>query len=64
MKRPLIGFDQWPEAMLPVVMRHGPEKTYKIGLEVLGFPPNWSFPTGEEILKLNYALTQQEKNHE
>jgi len=51
-----VGLDDWPEKLRPLVEKHGADKVYRVGLETLGFPPNWSFPSREQILLLENAM--------
>lgn len=44
-----------------LVMRYGSEAVYDVGLKTLGFPPNWSFPSGKQVWQLTQAL--EETNH-
>lgn len=58
----MVGLDQWPEAMLPVVVRHGPYKTYKTGLEVLGFPPDLVFSGRGRNFEIKQRSYEREKS--
>lgn len=42
---------------------YGAETTYRVGLEVLGFPPNWAQPAMKQVLTLQQALEQRKQNH-
>lgn len=39
---PGIGREGWPTWLHPDLDRHGSDKVWSIGLEVLGFPPTWA----------------------
>jgi len=44
--------------MTPLVRQYGSETVWHVGLEVLGFPPNWSFPSGHQVRAVRAALTK------
>lgn len=32
---------EWPYLMIPIVEMVGPQLTYSVGLQALGYPPTW-----------------------
>lgn len=55
---PYAKLESWPPQFRPLVERYGAARVHTKGLEVLGFPPNWSFPSGEQINALYNAFKQ------
>jgi|LSQX01.3.fsa_nt_gb hypothetical protein len=45
--------------MRRLVWRYGAERVFNIGLEVLGFPPNWSFPSKDQVEQLYRAFHER-----
>ena len=38
---------EWPYLMIPIVEMVGPQLTYAVGLQALGYPPTWVDLTSE-----------------
>jgi hypothetical protein len=51
---------QWSAPLRPYVEAHGADAVYRIGLDVLGYPPAWSASTKENAAVIN-AMEALEK---
>jgi hypothetical protein len=47
---------EWPPAFEPLVAEFGADRVYEVGMDVLGFPPNWSFPSKTQVAAVDAAL--------
>lgn len=51
--------DQWPQLFWPLFDRYGGRAVYEIGLDVLGFPPTWAFPSVDQVLQVKNHLSHK-----
>ena len=62
LERPWL--QSWPPSLRKLVEEHGCKRVWDVGLDVLGFPPNWSEPSVTQANRLRVALEEQTQQGE